>query len=149
MEPPVCQKCGRRMSHAIDGDTFVCWSCPGPPKERCETCEWWDDDVEAGIEVHYELFRKKTSQRLCKCPSIVYLYGDDVSPTDHQAVYYDAEGYEAVFATGPKFGCVHWKQKLGVVVVDDPPGPPMTEDRAKLIREFHAKVIGQKHDEED
>lgn len=78
----------------------------------CDTCTHWDRSPHGWVH-------KQTGHRGCKHDKLCYVTrdadGDGDKPTieswkslpDDGLGYYDIEDYNAVLATGPKFGCIH------------------------------------------
>lgn len=64
----------------------------------CDTCKWWGDECKPSIK----------SYRYCARVT----KDDGTEPPDGFTVT-DGEPFnEGTFATGPKFGCVHWEARL-------------------------------------
>jgi len=74
-------------------------------KKLCKTCFYWHQRK----PVHY--LPKRVVCGDCSCEKFIYI-GSPSSPYSIDSLlYWDAEGYDASFATGPEFGCVHWAKK--------------------------------------
>lgn len=69
----------------------------------CDSCFYWGYGGEGKSRQEYPL-------RQCGCP--IFQYGYDVDAAlipDNGVLIENEEGWGMI--TGPKFGCVHWKQK--------------------------------------
>jgi len=96
----------------------------------CDTCKYWDRDSD-GRMCDYPSGSGQsmpTAHRQCRSPHLCYVNPDaddrvGASANSWQDVpddslgYYDVEEYNAVLATGPKFGCIHHK-----TLPSEPPG---------------------------
>jgi hypothetical protein len=69
--------------------------------KTCDCCRWWDWKGSDAIFI-------RSHVRYCNldlCGDYTFAYTDA-----GYGVLID-EGHDTSFATGPKFGCVHWKEK--------------------------------------
>jgi hypothetical protein len=70
----------------------------------CETCVHWDRNY-VSKDLRYAI---GSTYGICQCPKLCEKAASDDS--DDQLVYpYDEGGY---FPVGPKFGCIHHKEKV-------------------------------------
>lgn len=75
----------------------------------CSSCEYWDHDPKSGEE--YDKYYGETTRFFtvggdCRCPRVMYRENESFVTGD-EAFYWDSEGHNATFFTGPLFGCVH------------------------------------------
>lgn len=84
-------------------DNFYQPSYPDPIGNTCSTCSFWKrGDSETVHSNHFGT---------CSHPAFIYLGDIPDSTRETQRpdsfVYWDSEDYNASFATGERFGCIH------------------------------------------
>jgi len=74
-------------------------------KKLCKTCFYWHQNKRNYYAPEGGVYGE------CSCGK--FIYRDDFwrPYAIDQLIYWDYEGYNARFATGPEFGCVHWAKK--------------------------------------
>jgi len=74
-------------------------------KKLCKTCFYWHQ-----LESDYYL-SGGVGYGDCVCGKLIYKDGSCPLYATDQLIYWDYEGYDASIATGPEYGCVHWRKK--------------------------------------
>jgi len=74
-------------------------------KKLCKTCFFWHQNERNYYTPEGEVYGSCVCGKFI-CPS-------DFCPpyTTDQLIYWDYREYGASFATGPEFGCIHWRKK--------------------------------------
>lgn len=78
--------------------------------KTCDDCGYYDPPDET---IHKRLdgtqYQDESWRGSCLCPKFIELYLEE--PDDSCLIYWDYESYAAGFYVGPKFGCIHHKEK--------------------------------------
>jgi hypothetical protein len=88
---------------------------------RCKDCAFWKPHKKAPRGTYWVTWENvnlghwpKPGHGTCLCEKFVdRSWGDDdlPPPENDELSYSDSEGYDAMFQTGPMFGCVHFEQR--------------------------------------
>jgi hypothetical protein len=68
--------------------------------KTCDRCKHWEPPDKYDIELGH------TFNGSCNCDKFQYQ-----NAIEDGLAYWDAESFGAGFNVGPKFGCIHWKEK--------------------------------------
>jgi len=74
-------------------------------KKLCKNCFYWHRNKSSYCTAEGVAYGD------CVCVRFVYKHDNSCPYSTDQLVYWDYEGFDAGFATGPEFGCVQWREK--------------------------------------